>query len=233
MVRVESKGDSAMRKFKLQMPGFLSAVFVMFIIAVCGGCAEVREIPGQVQQDLPNPVSDFTEKDKFIQGLNWYRQANFDIAKKFWKPLAESGDCDAEYAMGLLYYSGAGVRRSYDNALAQWTRAAEQGQAQAQVALGAAYSRLYIPYISINCKRGCGLDKNLVEAYKWFGIAIEDGTPREVRASEKSISRISLDMTPEQINEAQSEIEAFKPKPSRCKSRDLLIAAPTAARAFY
>ena len=135
--------------------------------------------------------------------------------------------------MGLLYYSGAGVRRSYGNALTMWTRAAGQGQAQAQVALGAAYSRLYIPYISINCKRGCGVDKNLVEAYKWFGLASELGSPSEVRASQKSIAKITSDMTEEQISKAQSRVKDWEATPSSCKSRNILIAAPNATRAFY
>lgn len=222
-----------MQKLTLPKSKFYSALYITFLIALCLSCAQVEQIPGQVHEDLPNPVGDFTQKDGFKIGLNWYRQSNFDIARKFWQPLAEAGDCDAEYAMGLLYYSGAGVRRSYDKALTLWSRAAGQGQAQAQVALGAVYSRLYIPYISINCKRGCGVDENLVEAYKWFGLAIEDGSVREVRASEKSISRISLDMSSEQIQEAQGEVKAFKPKPSRCESRNILIAAPNATRAFY
>ena len=197
------------------------------------GCADVKQIPGQVKEDIPNPIGDFTEKDNFMIGLEWYQQGQFDIAKKFWDPLSERGDCDAEYAMGLLYYTGLGVRRSHDNAIMLWTRAAEQAQPQAQVALGSAYSKLNASYLYIDCRKGCGVDKNLQNGYMWFGLASEYGSPREIRESEKAISKISSEMTPEQIGNAQADIEAWEPRPSKCKSRRVIVAAPRSIRSFY
>ena len=110
----------------------VTIAFVVIYIILVAGCAQVEQIPEQVPKELPNPVSDFTQKDKYMIGLRWYQQGNLDIAVKFWRPLAESGDCDAQYSMGLLYYRGAGVRKSYNRAVELWTGAAEQGQAQAQ-----------------------------------------------------------------------------------------------------
>lgn len=187
------------------------------------GCAQVKQIPGQVPKELPNPVSDFTEKDRYVVGLRWYQEGNFDIARKFWKPLAEDGDCDAQYTMGLLYYEGAGVRKSYGRAVELWSSAAQQGQAQAEIALGAVYSHIGIPYTPLNCKRGCGVMKDLVRGYKWFGLASKLGSPREVRIAEKSIVRISVEMSSEQIEQAKSKIKDWKPDPSQCKPRGLYI----------
>ena len=212
---------------------FSIRILILVVLISAVGCAQVEQIPAQVHEDLPNPVSDFRDNDKFSIGLKWYKDANFDIARKFWQPLAESGDCDAEYSMGLLYYSGAGVRRSYEKAHTWWTRAAEQGQGQAQAVLGASYTRARIPYIFIDCRKGCGTDRDLVEGYKWFGLASESSSPRIVSTSQSSIERISAQMSAEQIEEAQQEINNWKPNPSKCTSRDILIAAPSSIRAFY
>jgi|GEM_PF-1028533 len=211
----------------------LKKIAIVLVLVITAGCAQVEQIPGQAYEELPNPVSDFTEKDKFKIGLRWYEQGSFDIAKKFWKPLAEEDDCDAQYSMGLLYYSGAGVRRDFGEAAALWTEAGEQGQVQAQIALGAAYSHTEISYTSINCNRGCGIEKDLIEGYKWFGLASKSGSPREVGIAQKSIERISAQMSSTQIEEARSEIYNWKPSPSECISRGIFIAAPSATRAFY
>lgn len=222
-----------MREYRYQKYLYLNTIAVILLITIIAGCAQVEQIPERLPKDLPNPVSDFTEKDKFKIGLRWYQQGSFDIAKKFWKPLAQEGDCDAQYTMGLLYYSGAGVRRNHEKAVALWTEAARQGQGQAQIALGAAYSHTGISYVSINCKKGCGVEKNLTEGYMWFGLASKLGSPRVVSIAEKSIERISTKMSSGQIEEAQSEIDIWEPVPSQCKSRGIFILAPSATRAFY
>ena len=90
--------------------GFLTLLFV----ALFSGCQQVKEIPDEIPEQLPNPVRDFTEKDDYIIGLNWYKQWNYGIAAKYWKPLAAEGDCDAQYALGLLYFEGLGVGHLVD-----------------------------------------------------------------------------------------------------------------------
>lgn len=198
-------------------------VLTLLYIILAVGCAQVERIPEQVPKELPNPVSDFTQKDRYVVGLRWYQEGHFDIAGKFWKPLAEQGDCDAQYSMGLLYYRGAGVRKSHTRAVELWTGAAKQGQAQAQIALGAVYSHIGISYTPLNCSKGCGVKKDLVRGYKWFGLTSKLGSPREVRIAERSINRISAEMTLVQIEEAKSKIKDWKPNPSQCKPRGLYI----------
>lgn len=201
-------------------------VFLCFFAAAIAGCAQVGEIPKQISKELPNPVSDFTEKDRYVVGLRWYQEGSFDIAGKFWKLLAEDGDCDAQYSMGLLYYEGAGAGKSYGSAVELWTGAARQGHVQAQIALGAVYSHIRIPYTALNCKKGCGGEKDLIGGYKWFGLASKLGSPREVRIAERSINRIGAEMTLAQIGEAKSKIEDWKPIPSQCKPRGIYIVTP-------
>ncbi len=203
-----------------------TALVTLSFLFLGAACQQVKEIPEEIPGQLPNPVRDFTEKDKYMIGLSWYKQRNYDIAAKFWKPLAEEGDCDAQYAMGLLYFEGTGVGKSYGEAVDLWNKSADQGQAQAQISLGVIYSRISIPYTSLDCKRGCGEEKDLVAAYKWFGIAREIGSPHEMRVAGDSLNRIIPDMTPEQISEGDALVDAWEPHPLRCEPRGLYIVAP-------
>lgn len=193
-------------------------VFIMFI-----SCQQAKDIPSQVGEDIPNPVSDFTQKDRYKLGLRWYQQGQYDIARKMWTPLAQNGDCDAEYALGLLYFNGLSVRKNVSTALKWWGRAAEQAQPQALNSLGVVYSFSRVPYTTLDCRKGCGEPRNLQEAYKWFGLAVKYGPPREVEFAEKSLSRISLKMTNAKIDKAKSMIDSWKPEPDKCNSRNVFI----------
>lgn len=200
----------------------LSTAVVLLIL----GCQQIKDIPDEIPEQLPNPVRDFTEKDDYLIGLNWYKQWNYQIAAKYWKPLAQKSDCDAEYALGLLYFEGLGVGQSYDKAVGLWTRSAEQGQAQAQISLGVVFSGSRLPYTSLDCKSGCGQEKDLLNAYKWFGIAGEIGSPHEMKIAQDSLNKIVTDMTPEEIRQGDALIDAWKPAPARCDTRGYFIVAP-------
>lgn len=186
-------------------------------------CQQAKEIPKQIPKELPNPVSDFTENDRYKLGLRWYQQGQYDIARKMWKPMAQNGDCDAEYAIGLLYFNGLSVGKSYKNALIWGGRAADQGQPQALNSLGIICVHLRVPYTSLDCKKGCGEAKNLVKAYKWFGLAKKHGPSRETKAAQKLLDRISKEMSNVEIKEAQIMIDEWEPKPAKYKSRGLFI----------
>ncbi len=198
------------------IPVLIAALFFI-------SCTETKEIGSQLAEDVPNPVSDFTEKDNYKLGLRWYQQGQYNIAKKMWLPMARNGDCDAEYAIGLLYFDGLGVRRNREEALTWWGRAAGQAQPQALNSLGVVYSHRSVPYTRLNCKRGCGEPKDLIEAYKWYGLAEKYGPPREVEFAQRSMNRISIDMSNEEIDKAKILIKDWKPNPSKCTSRDLFI----------
>lgn len=201
----------------------ITVIAIIITLVFVISCAETKEIPGQLAEDVPNPVSDFTEKDNYKLGLRWYQQGQYDIARKMWMPMARNGDCDAEYAIGLLYYDGLGVRKNRETALTWWGRAAAQAQPQALNSLGVVFSHGSVPYTRLNCKKGCGEPKNLQEAYKWFGLAEKYGPPREVEFAQRSMNRISTDMSDEEIDKAKTMIRDWRPEPSKCKSRELFI----------
>jgi hypothetical protein len=205
--------QSHLNKKTLNVPiiGFFIIVVIIFLAA----CQDMKQIKSQ----LPNPVRDFTEKDPYIIGLRWYEYGEYDIARKYWEPLAKDGDCDAEFSFGLLYFEGRAVSNSYEKATQWWTKAANRGQPQAQNALGVMYAHGEIPYSVFQCGRGCGVNKDLVMAYKWFGLASESGSPREESQAKKLLEKINPEMTQEQINMADVLIKEWKPDPSACVPR--------------
>ena len=106
---------------------------------------------------LPSYSSDF---DK---GLTAYNNGDYATALKEWKPLAEEGDVDAQYHLGVLYDNGDGVPQDYKEAVRWYTLAAEQGVAEAQFNLGNMYYD------------GQGVSVDYKEAVRWFTLAAEQG----------------------------------------------------------
>ena len=45
----------------------------------------------------------------FEKGLEAYDKGDFATALREWKPLAEQGDADAQFNLGLIYAKGEGV----------------------------------------------------------------------------------------------------------------------------
>ena len=69
---------------------------------------------------------------------SFYR-GNFSAARSDWEPLAEKGDCDAQFRLGILYFQEQGVKLDVQKAISLWTTAAEGGQPRAQYTLGNLY----------------------------------------------------------------------------------------------
>ena len=68
----------------------------------------------------------------FKKGWNAYNSADYGTALTEWQDLADSGDVNASYGMGLLYGNGFGVDMNDDLALKYYGFAAEKGHAEAQ-----------------------------------------------------------------------------------------------------
>ena len=72
----------------------------------------------------------------FQAGFAAAQKGDYAAALREWTPLAEQGDAEAQYNLGVMYYKGDGVSQDYQTA-AKWFRlAAEQGDAKAQFVLG-------------------------------------------------------------------------------------------------
>lgn len=82
---------------------------------------------------------------------------------------AEQGDPAAQDALGMRYYTGKGVARSYETAVSWFRKGAEQGSAHAMAYLGICYYA------------GLGVGRSPQEAFDWTRRAAEHGDPASMR----------------------------------------------------
>ena len=99
----------------------------------------------------------------FDEGLKAYDAGDYDTAVREWEPLAEQGNVEAQYNLGLMYYNGQGLTQNSAKAVKWYRLAAEQAYADAQLNLGAMY------------RNGQGVPEDFVRAAKWYRLAAEQG----------------------------------------------------------
>ena len=162
----------------------------------------------------------------FQKGWNAYNSADYETALAEWQALADSGDVNSSYGMGLLYGNGFGVDMNDELALKYYGYAAEKGHADAQFNLAVMHQNGWgvpqsdetankwyelaaeqgVTAAQIAIGRFYGLDfldsYDPIQAYKWFSIAEKLG---DVDASDKR-DFVSTRMTPEQIAEGDSRV---------------------------
>ena len=105
-----------------------------------------------------------TLEQQFQQGLEATKRGDYQTAFKFWLPLAEQGDADAQFNLGNMYTNGHGVKQDDFEAVKWYRKAAEQGHANAQANLGVMYSN------------GRGVKQDYAESVKWVTKAAENGS---------------------------------------------------------
>ncbi len=204
-----------------QVSAFRRYIFTLSVFLCLLGCGAANEL----YSELPDPIGDVTESDRYIIGLKWYESGDYDIARKFWAPLAKQGDCDAQYALGYLYFRGLGVGKSHKKALELWDRSANQGNVQAQTNLGIAYSWQKIRNSALDCTKGCGSDKDLVEAYKWFKIAESGGIQQEQVIARRHLEKIRYLMNIDRVNSGDLVVLEWKPEVVDCGKRAVRVLA--------
>ena len=123
----------------------------------------------------------------FNKGLQAYNSGDFKTALAEWTPLAEQGNAQAQYNLGLMYRNGRGVPENDKTAVKCYTLAAEQGLAIAQSNLGFMHAR------------GSGVLTDSKRANMWFNLGSYNGD--EVAGENKDI--IAKQMTPADISKAQ------------------------------
>ena len=125
-----------------------------------------------------------------------YIRKDYATAMRLMRPLAEQGQTNAQFSIGIMYAIGKGVRQDYVEAVKWFRKAAEQGDASAQNSLGSMYLN------------GYGVLQDFVEAHKWFNLAAARGN----KHAEKNRVTVSIAMTHTQIAEAQRLAREWKPK---------------------
>jgi len=124
---------------------------------------------------------------------------NYSEAVKWYRKAADQGHADAQYFIGTMYVQGQGVPLNYTEATKWLKKAAEQGLTDAQFILGGMYYH------------GQGVLKNFQAAYVWWSITSESGD----KTSKKNLEKLSSEMTPQQIAQAQKEADELRKRISK------------------
>ncbi|MGA7081481.1 MAG: GAF domain-containing protein [Terriglobales bacterium] len=109
------------------------------------------------------------------------------------RKLADAGDAEAQWQMGLRYHNGDGVPHDDAQSMQWFLRAAEQGHVTAQATLGAYYWA------------GRGVPEDLSKAYFWSAIANARGD----EASKIRLEVLASRMTKAQISAAREQADAW------------------------
>lgn len=123
----------------------------------------------------------------FDEGLAAAQRGDYNTALREWQPLAQKGDANAQYHLGVMCHNGLGVPQDFKKAMNWYRKAARQGLAAAQYNLGVLYYN------------GGEVSQNYVQAYMWLNIASVNG----VEAALPNRDIAAAKMTPAQISEAQ------------------------------
>ena len=97
------------------------------------------------------------------KGLAAARAGDYETALQEFKPLAEQGNAQAQYNMGVMYFDGLGVLQDYLEASKWYHLSAEQGYLDAQSGLGMFY------------EKGLHGSQDYLEALKWYRLAAAQG----------------------------------------------------------
>jgi uncharacterized protein len=90
-------------------------------------------------------------------------KSDYATALRLARPLADRGDAEAQFWLGVLYHDGEGVPQDYETAVKWYRKAADQGFASAQHNLGFMYWFEE------------GVPKNYVTAHMWLNLAAARG----------------------------------------------------------
>ena len=132
----------------------------------------------------------------YEDGVEAYFKGDYATAMRLWRPLADQGDDNAQYNLGVMYERGQGVPQDYAQAVSWYRKAADQGHALAQSILG----RMY--------ENGRGVPQDYIQAHMWWNLAASQG----LADAGKNRDTVAAMLTPAQIGEAQRLASAWKPK---------------------
>ena len=93
---------------------------LILIIAICTGVL------------WGGPVgADEADDALFLRAYAAYKRGDYAEAATSFRALAEKGDADAQYNLGVMYGKGQGVPQDYAEAMRWYYKAAEKGFAEA------------------------------------------------------------------------------------------------------
>ena len=159
----------------------------------------------------------------YQKGQDAYDKGDYKTALQEWQPLAEQGNPDAQFNLGLIYYKGQGVLQDYKESVKWFTLSAEQGIVKAQFNLGFMYKdgqgvlqddkeavkwwRLSAEQVHAKAQsnlgfmydNGLGVLQDYVRSHMWYNIAASNGE----ETATKNRDSVAKEMTPAEIQKAQ------------------------------
>lgn len=96
------------------------------------------------------------------------RMREYTKAAGLFQGLAEQGDADAQYQLGILYQQGKGVPKDHEQAFQWFQKAAESGHVKAQYSLATMY------------ENGWGVTADEQYAASWYQKAADQGYPQAI-----------------------------------------------------
>ena len=164
--------------FHLGLLGLAIAVVVMAVGYLVGSAIEKR------RADSPQA----SQRSSQLQLQRAQPQSLVDLRK-----LADQGDAEAQFQMGVRYHNGEDVPQDDTQAMQWFLRSAEQGHVDAQSHLGAYYWA------------GRGVPEDLSKAYFWSAIALAEGDDN----SKSRLEGLASQMTPAQVSDARQQAEIW------------------------
>ena len=144
-----------------------------------------------------------------------------------WMPLAEKGEAQAQFIIGVIHEYGSGQPQDYIKAIEWYGRAAEQGHVEANYAAGFLCYRRKIQcdfsvrtqwfraaaegnhraaqyILGRSYRNGRGVDEDFIEAHFWMSRAMLQNEGGAMSSRDKLIEE---HMTPEMVSEAEERLE--------------------------
>ncbi len=161
------------------------------------------------------------------KGMEYAQAGNFAAALLEWRPLAEQGNIEAQFNLGIMFELGNGVSKDLKEALRWYRLAADQGDAMAQYNVGVYYAQgmgvakdfkesmrwtrlaaqqgdtLAQFNLGSMYYKGMGVSKDMVAAHMWYNIAAANGDQQAGQARDI----IEKTMTPNQVVQATQKAE--------------------------
>lgn len=156
--------------------------------------------------------------DNYVRGVRWFDRGAYEAAAELWKPMAEAGDCDAQYRYGHLLWLGLGVEKDRNAARSLWQKAANGGQPKAQMAMGnLAFDG---PYNIYQCRDDCSPDAAV--AYGWYLLAMKNANYKGEREQlTLLLGEMNARLSPTERVKSEGIAAGWTPSPKACNPRNL------------
>lgn len=130
------------------------------------GLSSLRKGIGNVVQGIGKYIKQSPDYFALLdQGVKAYEAGDYERARKAFQPLAEIGDPDGLYNLGVMHARGEGGPKEPAKAMQFYRRAAAAGNANAMTNLASHYYY------------GDGVEKDEAEAARLYGLAARAGVP--------------------------------------------------------